>query len=344
VFNIMLSRELGGIQQAFLDYSEALRQAGVEVINISSWRAAINAFQPEALRLPNFAPWCPFSKLYLRFLIRRYRPNMVIAHGGRAIQFATAFNAPNTQIIGVAHNCWAYHRLKKTDYLICVTEHIKHYLQAQGYEKMRIFTIPNMLRLCGPYRPFQLAPGKTPGKPIVIGSYGRLSEEKGFAELIQSIDLLKKRGYPVKLLLGGSGALEHALTQQVAALGLEQEVILLGWVTDKEAFFKEIDLFCLPSLEEAFGIALLEAMAHSKPIVASNVSGPAEILSHGTDALLAEPASPQDLADKLADYMDHPEKAALFADKAYQKGRDTYEMTQVSERLLGVLQHISTTP
>lgn len=103
-------------------------------------------------------------------------------------------------------------------------------------------------------------------------------------------------------------------------------------------FFKSIDIFCLPSLEEAFGIALLEAMAYSKPIVASHSFGPAEILSHETDALLAAPGSPQDLADKLASYIDYPEKAPLFVERVYQKMENTYEMNRVSEKLVGILE------
>ncbi len=334
VLNIMLSRDLGGIQQAFLDYSTALRQRGVEVINVSSWRAAINAFQKDALHLPNLASWCPFSKLFVRFLVKRYQPDLVIAHGGRAIHFATSFKSSKAKVVGVAHNCWAYHRLKKSDYLICVAEHIRRYVLAQGYGRDKVFTIPNMIQLPKAFVPFQL----DPKKPIVIGSYGRLSPEKGFADLICAIRLLKERGYGVNLLLGGSGELEPSLKQQIAALGLEDTITFAGWVKDKEVFFQSIDIFCLPSLEEAFGIALLEAMAYSKPIVASHSFGPAEILSHETDALLAEPGSPQDLADKLASYIDHPEKAPLFVERAYQKMKNTYEMNKVSEKLVGILE------
>ncbi|MGL5784159.1 MAG: glycosyltransferase family 4 protein [Alphaproteobacteria bacterium] len=329
----MLSRDLGGIQQAFLDYSAALRQRGVEVINVSSWRAAINAFQKDMLHLPNLASWCPFSKLFVRFLVKRYQPDLVIAHGGRAIHFATSFKSSKAKVVGVAHNCWAYHRLKKPDYLICVAEHIRRYVVEQGYGEDKVFTIPNMIQLPKAFVPFQL----DPQKPIVIGSYGRFSPEKGFADLICAIRILKERGYGVNLLLGGAGELEPSLRQQVEALGLQDVVTFAGWVKDKDAFFKSIDIFCLPSLEEAFGIALLEAMAHSKPLVASNISGPAEILTHEIDALLSEPGSPQDLADKLAGYMDHPEKASAFVEKAYQKMEKTYEMNRVSEKLVGIL-------
>ncbi|MGL4426343.1 MAG: glycosyltransferase family 4 protein [Alphaproteobacteria bacterium] len=228
--------------------------------------------------------------------------------------------------------------LKKADYLIAITEHIKQYMQSHGYDGHKIFVVPNMIRLQKPYRPFHVSGQKI----CVVGSYGRFCKHKGFSDLIQSIGLLKTRGYAVQLLLGGSGELEQALKLQVKNLGLEEVVTFVGWITGKDAFFQKIDIFCLPSHGESFGIALLEAMAFSKPIVASNVSGPAEILFREKDALLAEPGFPEDFADKLADYMDNPEKAAAFAEKAYKKIEKTYEISKVSKKLLSALNAIST--
>ncbi|MGL5785041.1 MAG: glycosyltransferase family 4 protein [Alphaproteobacteria bacterium] len=335
VFNIMLCRGLGGTEQAYLDYSNALTQEGVEVINISSSRASINKFQKNSLKLLNLVPWCLVSKLHLHMLMKHYQPDLVIAHGGRAIKFSASAKPKGVKLVGVTH-LYKESYLKKADYLIAITEHLKQYMQSHGYDERKIFVVPNMIRLQKPYRPFHVSDKKS----VVIGSYGRFCNQKGFSDLIHSIGLLKARGYAVQLLLGGAGELEEALKLQVKALGLEEVVTFVGWVTDKDAFLKKIDIFCLPSLEEPFGIALLEAMAFSKPIVASNVSGPAEILSHEKDALLAEPSSPEDFANKLADYIDNPQKASSFVEKAYQKLEKTYETSKVSKKLLKALSSI----
>ncbi|MGL4825033.1 MAG: glycosyltransferase family 4 protein [Alphaproteobacteria bacterium] len=336
VFNIMLCRGLGGTEQAYLDYSDALTQEGVEVINISSSRASINKFQKNSLKLVNLVPWCLISKLHLYILMKRYQPDFVIAHGGRAIKFSASAKLKGVKLVGVTH-LYKEGYLKKADYLIAITEHLKQYMQSHGCDGRNIFFVPNMICLKKPYKPFHFSDKKT----FVIGSYGRFCKYKGFSDLLQSIRLLKARGYAVQLLLGGSGELEQALKLQVKGLGLEEAVTFVGWVTDKDAFFQKIDIFCLPSHGESFGIALLEAMAFSKPIVASNVSGPAEILCHETDALLAEPGSSEDFADKLADYMDNPEKAAAFVEKAYRKLEETYEISKVSKKLLNALSSIS---
>ena len=69
IFNIMVSRELGGIQQAYLDYNEALQETGYQVINISSAYALINDQLTDSIKLPTLTSWCIISKIYLRILI-----------------------------------------------------------------------------------------------------------------------------------------------------------------------------------------------------------------------------------------------------------------------------------
>ena len=68
IFNIMVSRELGGIQQAYLDYNEALQETGYQVINISSAYALINDQLTDSIKLPTLTSWCILSKIYLRIL------------------------------------------------------------------------------------------------------------------------------------------------------------------------------------------------------------------------------------------------------------------------------------
>ncbi|MGL4371993.1 MAG: glycosyltransferase, partial [Alphaproteobacteria bacterium] len=131
VFNIMLCRGLGGTEQAYLDYSEALAQEGVEVINISSARASINKFQKNSLKLVNLVPWCLISKLQLHILMKRYKPDLVIAHGGKAIKFSASAKPKDVKLVGVTH-LYKESYLKKADYLIAITEHLKQYMQSHG--------------------------------------------------------------------------------------------------------------------------------------------------------------------------------------------------------------------
>ena len=78
---------------------------------------------------------------------------------------------------------------------------------------------------------------------------------------------------------------------------------------------------------------LLEAMEYSKPIVSTNCEGPSEILDHGVDALLAAVNSAEDLAEKLAYFVDNPEKAKNCAKEAYTKLCLKYDIKIVSKQL-----------
>lgn len=332
VFNMMLSRDLGGIQQVFLDYNQVFRNHGVTVTPVTSKGAAIHGTEPGGIHLPNWGPGCVLSSLILRYYTQTQHPDVVIAHGGRAMTFATRFKAPRSKVVGVAHNPWGWRRVKKMDFLITVTQDLKDHFSAKGYPKDRIFVVPNMLRTTRPYQPFHIPKNR----PWVVGSYGRFAKEKGFCYLIDAMACLRNGGRDVKLILGGSGELEGDLKRQVRDLNLQNRVIFPGWVKDREAFFNAIDIFCLPSVEEPFGLVVLEAMAHSTPMVATRVSGPKEILQNGKDALLCEAGSGQVLADRILDLIQNPDRVPPLTQAAHHKVTQAYGEEAMGKRLMEV--------
>ena len=111
---------------------------------------------------------------------------------------------------------------------------------------------------------------------IIIGALGRLSPQKGFMSLIEAVAKTKNKNYLLKI--GGEGDLEGKLKKRSKELGLINRIQLLGRV-DALNFFKQIDIFIFPSLWEGLGLAILEASAMGKPIVASKIGGVREILN-----------------------------------------------------------------
>ena len=88
----------------------------------------------------------------------------------------------------------------------------------------------------------------------VIGALGRFVPEKGFNYLIEAISILRDRKYRVKLLIGGAGPLEIQLKKLAHGLNIGKNIEFIGWINDKESFFKTVDIFCIPSVFETFGI------------------------------------------------------------------------------------------
>jgi glycosyltransferase involved in cell wall biosynthesis len=134
------------------------------------------------------------------------------------------------------------------------------------------------------------------GGDVVVGAAGRLVALKGFAHLIRAVALLRSSGVPLRLEISGEGPDEPRLRALVRELGLEGAVRFLGWVPRIDAVFPHWDLFAAPSLEEGFGIAVLEAMAAGLPVVASRAGGLPELVEHGVTGWLVPPADPGALA------------------------------------------------
>lgn len=125
----------------------------------------------------------------------------------------------------------------------------------------------------------------------VIGSVGRLSEEKGHLFLIRSISSCANN---VHLVLVGDGPMRPVLEAEVRQLGLGQRVHFMGHRDDVEALMPGFDIFCLPSLNEGLPRTLLEAQACGVPVVASDTGGVREAVCPAT-GLMVQPGNPETL-------------------------------------------------
>jgi glycosyltransferase involved in cell wall biosynthesis len=103
----------------------------------------------------------------------------------------------------------------------------------------------------------------------------------------------------LRCFIAGQGELEQRLKAQIASLGLQGSIKLLGFRDDIPSLLAAADIFCMPSLSEALGYSLLEAMAAGIPVVASEVGGIPEVITNAKEGLLVPPADPQKLASAL---------------------------------------------
>jgi glycosyltransferase involved in cell wall biosynthesis len=338
IANIMFGRGLGGIEQAFLDYNEALLLAGHEVLAVSHPLAAINPEISGNLThetISNRGSWDILSAARLRKLYRQWQPDFLISHGNRAISLNLLANHQSIHL-GVTHN---YHlrRFSRLDGVIAITNNLRDAAINAGVHDNRIHLLPNMVRLP------EHAPSQAIHTPPVIGAMGRLIEKKGFHLLLRAASLLMQRDIEFKLIIGGTGSLESQLKQQAQQLGLQSHVTFLGWVGDKRDFFDQIDLFCLPSLHEPFGIVLLEAMAHNRPVVGFSSEGPREIIQNN-EAMLVENGNVEALAEALAAQLAHPENLAMMGTAGREFVAENYVLHKVSIQLNSILKTLKPLP
>jgi glycosyltransferase involved in cell wall biosynthesis len=149
--------------------------------------------------------------------------------------------------------------------------------------------------------------GRTPPGPV-ISSIGRLSREKGHADLVEALALLATRGHVVTAVLAGDGPERQRLADQIHARGLDHAVHLIGYVGKPERILEETDLAVLPSHTEGLPNAALEALAMEVPVLATRVGGTPEVITDGETGRLVPAHSPEAMAEAIADFLVAPQR------------------------------------
>lgn len=142
---------------------------------------------------------------------------------------------------------------------------------------------------------------RTAHQGLVIGTACRLEPVKGLGDLLQAVALLAPQFPDVRLEIAGDGSLRPSLQQEIRRLGIAGCVSLIGWQQDLPSLMAGWDIFAMPSLDEGFPVAGLEAMAAGLPVVASAVGGLPELVQDGETGWLVPAAAPTELAARLAE-------------------------------------------
>jgi glycosyltransferase involved in cell wall biosynthesis len=130
-----------------------------------------------------------------------------------------------------------------------------------------------------------------PERSLLVGSVGRLSDEKGFDVLIQAAAQLIARGQDVRLCIAGEGPARGKLERLIATTVCQERIRLLGHIADPSEFYQALDVFALSSLTEGLPNCLLEAMALETPVVASRVGGVPALVIDGETGISVEPGN-----------------------------------------------------
>lgn len=149
-----------------------------------------------------------------------------------------------------------------------------------------------------------------PENILIIGTAGRLEPVKGPEFLIEAAKYIILKYPNTHFLFSGDGHLKQNLEERASELGIEKNIIFLNWRDDVAKIISIYDVFVLPSLNEGMGRVLVEAMALGKPIVASNIGGIPDLVSHGKNGFLVPPKDPRELANCIQILIEDEEKKA----------------------------------
>lgn len=188
------------------------------------------------------------------------------------------------------------------DRFVTVSEAVRRYMLRRAHlpaEKVLVIrngVDPARFRL--PRGRFRRAEGIGP-EEFLITTVGRLDVQKGLVYLLRAAREVAARRPEVRFLVVGEGPLRDRLLRERDALGLGERVRFLGFRRDVPRILVDSDLFVLPSLWEGLPIALLEAMAAGLAVVATDVEGVREAVTHEQEGLIVPPGDPEALAAAL---------------------------------------------
>jgi phosphatidylinositol alpha-1,6-mannosyltransferase len=240
---------------------------------------------------------------------------------------------------------WERRNAERGD-LIVVPSRYSARVAAEVYEvpPARVAVVPEGIDLAEWRARFAAAPRVEHRGPTVL-AVGRMYSRKRFVDLLQAAARLRTAHPAARFRIVGKGPEWDAVVRLHGTLGLAGTVTLLGDVTRDQlaAEYAGADGFCLPSVQEGFGIVFLEAMAAGLPIVACRAAAVPEVVLDGETGVLVPPRDPDALARALADVLTRRDWARELGEAGRRRVQE-FALEKVARRFLDTVRSCGEVP
>jgi glycosyltransferase involved in cell wall biosynthesis len=230
--------------------------------------------------------------------------------------------------------------MRKVKKVVAVSDPIREELTNYGIKKDKVNVIFNGIELktwCNEKwndeNKFKMRIGLRK-ESFVLGLFGRLYDQKGHEFLFRSLGILKKDN--IELICVGDGPLKARLKKLSEQLGLDQNIHFLGFRNDIKRLLNITDIFVMPSLDEGLPMALLEAMAMGKAIIATPVGAIPNVISHGTNGIIVPTRSISDLADAIKNLISNPERIDILGKSARETAIEKFSSDAMVEQYINL--------
>ncbi len=217
--------------------------------------------------------------------------------------------------------------MEQSDALTTVSNYLKKRTLKEFDISREITVIPNFV---DPKR-FRKLKSEEEQKTICHSSNFR--RVKRIPDIIKAFRVISKK-INCRLHLIGDGPVRPKAEKLAKNLGVEEDVYFFGKVKKVEEIIGKSDLFLLPSEDESFGLAALEAMSCEVPVVASNVGGLRELISHGVDGYLVKIGETKELAECSLKILQNEKLHRKFGRKAREKVLKKYTPEKIVPKYL----------
>jgi glycosyltransferase involved in cell wall biosynthesis len=342
ILNCMLAAGYGGLEKLFLDEIEMLPQSGLSARGLVARNGQLARYARERHlefdQIFALSDWDPISIAGARRVLRHRAPELVMCVGRKAHRLMARSVTNQIPIVPMVQKR-RFDRTLPYSGVLVAAEHRRLTLISDGVPADKIIVIPNAVRLParpkGDYR-------KKDNEAANIVALGRLHEKKGLGVLIEAVKLLTTRGIACTCTIAGEGPERQTLEAKINGESMGGRVSLCGWTDEVPEFLATGDIFVLPSFQEDFPLAVLDAMASGLPIVASAIDGPKDFLVHGATALLVPPRDAHALADALTLLIADASLREKLGRTARRAAVENYSFEAVGRRLASALRNVLT--
>ena len=341
IAHIVYAKYWGGGEQDVYNFCKEENRLGFKNIVILDCKqtAMIEKFKNVAAVVPvPMAGLKRFTALrkYLN-IIDKYNIEILNCHSGTIAYICAVLKMlrPNIKLIMYRHNLKPgkrdiYHHWlnNKTDAFICVSKLVYNAQLKSAYPEhiSKYHLIYNGIDTSS----FEKRANYYPQKPIKIGYAGRMVEDKGIMTLLQAADLLKnKYNFPCEIYLAGQGdkTFLKKCNDFIASKGLEDIFHYQKFLEDMSKFYKNIDIFVLPSIvREAFGLVLCEAMCSGVPVISTGSGAQAEIVDDNINGFIVPPKDADAIAKHIMALCSDRQKYQDFAAAGHLKVQKYFDI------------------
>ncbi len=224
--------------------------------------------------------------------------------------------------------------------VIANTQHEAEFISARGARRVEVAGVGVHLSSFTSADGAEIRARYGIGDKPVVGFVGRPQASKGIVQLAEAMKIVWRWNPDVRFVCAGHRSAEYKDVQVETVLEdltlIEPErFIRIGQFEDKEkaSLYDAFDIFVLPSTEESFGLAYLEAWACRKPVIGASIGSTRCVIADNIDGLLVDPVDPKDIATKIIELLSDRAKRERMGSKGYAKALARYSWPKVVDRV-----------
>ncbi|MCJ7785908.1 MAG: glycosyltransferase family 4 protein [Desulfobacterales bacterium] len=271
----------------------------------------------------------------IRDFIKKNRVDIIHCHGYKSNFYGLLASKGQVPSVTTNHNWLTAHWKLKTyclldslwirffDRIVAVSNEVKRDMLMYKIPEKKIRVIDNGIAI---ERFEKLVETKSMKNQLgfeekirIIGTIGNLGTEKGHIYLLEAAKQILDVVKDLKFLIIGDGRLRKPLEEKSEELGIKKHVIFTGQRKDIPELLMAMDIFVLPSIKEGLPIALLEAMAAKRPVIATRVGAIPKVIENRDIGVLVEPKDIKGLRDAIMNLLNDPGRMNLLARKGFDR-------------------------